>query len=540
MLASSNDIDSEAILRAYERALKELESVVCSEPSNSAGISEKLLNVLLTRDKVQKDVVPNISGGSARVGLKLHDLDEELKVNFRVINKGLKPKTKIEILVSLEEVKYLLGNVSQCWWWNKRIEIHWHIWYKFSGWLFRLFSLLLWAASLYYFILIINAWRNGVFSLNSVQGGMAIVGSIFTALFTAVNFLGLGNPIGNYFKDFLLNTVKNRKLSFLKATINFYRLHKLSLDFCVLLISIFLSLWIGNYYYKLQENAITINNDAIKKLWISKESLQEKKEKLKFALILLPQNSIIRRNLATIYEKLSEYDMATKEYEVLLPELESTMELLRLYILKIENSQKDKDINTKNDQNNQNNNNHIISLIYILNNSYYHYCVDFENKINQVKKIDHQDVDVCHYLRDKEAIHQPAFFKKHWKYLVNQNSSLQKTYSDFLQKTYRFYLVRGWARMTQKQYLQAELDLKQAISIAMVGLSLEEKPQDWRRRQAQASCIIAQTLKKQEKDVSDYGTICHKYQPKSSDDYTAWTSEYLVFSDQQNRASPKK
>ena len=90
MLASSNDIDNEPIFRAYESALKELESVVGSEPSNSAGISEKLLDILLVRDRVQKEFVSNVSPGSANLGLKLNELDRQFKINFRKINQKLK------------------------------------------------------------------------------------------------------------------------------------------------------------------------------------------------------------------------------------------------------------------------------------------------------------------------------------------------------------------------------------------------------------------------------------------------------------------
>lgn len=497
MLASSNDIDSEAILGAYESALKELESVVGSEPSNSAGISEKLLNVLLTRDKVQKDVVPNISGGSAGVGLKLHELDEELKVNFRVINRSLKPKTKIEILASLEEVRNMVEVTLIRWWWYLKIEIYSDLRWRIVNPVMRFLSLMLLGISIFYFSGTVYAWANGSFVLNTLQSVFTVVGSIGSVL-------GITSFFNDYIKNLFSDLIKNKKGLSLKGLfdakgIQMYKLHQFP---CYrerwIIVIILTFLWsLGSYviYENLKKEAININNKTLTKYWSSETSLDESKNQIKRSISLDPTNKDLHRNLAFVYENSYELDNAIKEYKALLPDLDATIELIRLHILKLnENKKKDQDY----DKN-------LALLVYILQNSYINYCI---NNYEQLQKSN--EIVTCSYLENQSKVHD----------------------QEFLRMTFRFFNILGWARMIQGQYTQAKLDLQQSINLANIGLgSFKENSLDWERRKAQASCLMVQVLDKQKRDPSIFWKQCHDYKPRSTDDYTLWTPEYYIFSD---------
>lgn len=504
----------EAGVKVYENKLKDLEIAIEQFSSEFGIISEKLLDVLLIRDKLKKDWLPDITRGSVNLGLRINELDRELKINFRTINEKIKPKTKIEILASLEEFKELMEIISKDWWWKPEIHIRFNTIKNLSLDLFNFISLIFLGLSVSIVYQIVYGLSNGAFTVVSWGTLWSFFGSILT-------WLGL--------KDFLPNSVKNIISDFFNKSknqpIHYRRFFKykgkiLSKELLVLITSLisFILLWFSKSIF-----ASNLNNNIVSQsqFWTSKYNLEQARNQLKKAVTLSPDSVMLRKNLGDTYVDLYDYDNAIIEYKALLPDFYATASLIRLYILK---SDKEK---------NSNYTDYITYLIYIFNISYNSLCLSYQ----------HDNF----FLKSKKCYYDDNFINEKYEEKQTKNND----YLIFVHNSYLFYSTRGWAEISQGKYKQAELDLQKSIKLINNALEYLKNRnsntsdddnidlnslESWERKQSQVYCLFFLLRNKQEKDKlllndrNSYKDKCSQYKPKSFNDWRRWTPEYYMLS----------
>ena len=502
-------------VKAYENKLKDLEIAIEQFSSKFGIISEKLLDVLLIRDKIKKDWLPDITRGSANLGLKINELDRELKINFRTINEKVKPKTKIEIVASLEEFKDLMEIVSKDWWWNLKI---------YSSFIERLnpvwkfLSFGFFAISLTFFCKIVYAWTSGLLILRFWSSLVTSVGSILSVF-------GLQALFTDYTKKFTLDSLKLvQKILLFKdhSSHSFYRWFVYRYRWITLFIGGFVFslvswLWL---LFLIPKQAQESNNQVVDEYWNPKSSLEDKKNQLKLSAKFNPDDKDIRKNLAQAYIDLYDYDNAIAEYKALLPDFEAVTALTRLSLLGLDK--------------NKNDSNYIAHLIYLMQMSYNQLCIidhRYKYKLNITSV---SPPNECHFF----DILMSRKNNQEFQYEFQKNQYL-------ISSTYEFFYLRGWTRMNQRQYQRAKEDLIKSIDIIDIILKFDKKNSINQRkiRKAKSSCLLVQVLDKLNKTSNKISkSVDQSYKTykkncfegidsfKSVEDWKEWSQEYDLWS----------
>jgi hypothetical protein len=568
------------------------ESKIISKSSNDKKpktsefeeIFNRLLVIFTARDRVQKSLLSNVLENPSTVEIEIHQLDKQLRNNLKTINSKIKPKIKFDIMSSLAEFKAQRTVSSNDWWWNYQLNLGWRYWriWRWRYWrIWRWLPFLCLGFSAVILYKIIYGLTTGqiLIQVSSINSGVTV---LFTAIGTILGFVGLQDLISGRIKDFALSRWKDVNQPNLfreKVSINhnpltlFFKPSFLSL--CAF---IFLSMILPGIF-----NALAVN-----KSWNQGTTFQQVKNDLDRAAYLNTGNATIRKNLAKFYLYDGDYENAAKEYKLLLPDFEATIELLRLHLLKLD---KDK---------NKDHNDYTAYLAYVLNSSYFSgYC----NKNKKIEDINKGN-SWLKFLATETAESTINGCK-----LGNYSDNYMEldenhdAYLIFLRRAFEFLKTRGHINLIQGQYYQANLSLESAQNLAektikTIRQQMTEDADDlitkqdlvirsnksntarcilgtnglirltpnfiqsliketfcndkskelmnsekilkdtdrliaiWERRKAESACLLVQSLnklkstKKDEKNRLSYEKKCYDYSPQYLDDWTEWRYEY--------------
>ena len=130
-----------ALLDYYQKILEELPNQL--NDSNTSLLKEKLLEILLTRDAIEK-VLSSKLKPSVSVILKLEESDKKLKEKAEKLIKFID--------IDLDQYRENFPKSTDAWWWyldidSEEKERKYHPWNRFD-WLLRIVRLLVWTGNL--------------------------------------------------------------------------------------------------------------------------------------------------------------------------------------------------------------------------------------------------------------------------------------------------------------------------------------------------------------------------------------------------------
>ena len=273
-----------SLLDHYQKTLEQLLDKL--NDSNTSLLKEKLLEILLTRDAIEK-VLSSKLKPSVSVILKLEESDKKLKEKAEKLIKFID--------IDLAQYRENFPKLTDAWWWyldiySEEKERKSHPWNRFD-WLLRIVRLLVWTG---------NLALLGTLATLFLSSGSGFWGATAIAFPSILSLLQAKSELTETGKKEFDKFLERRKI-----TQHFHE--EVKLVSSLLITGLLLLIWL-----KLPSISNSYKREG--KQYQDKQNLALAEEKYLKAIELDSDNLDAHYKLATLYEELQDFESAKKQY----------------------------------------------------------------------------------------------------------------------------------------------------------------------------------------------------------------------------------